>query len=113
MLVPDILQLTITGIITMSFFMRTRPSFDVRQANFYMASLFYAITFLMINGLPEMAFTIARLSGFYKQRDLHFYPAWAYAIPASILKIPLSLIESLVWTLLTYYVTGYSPEAKR
>ncbi|KAH7655207.1 P-loop containing nucleoside triphosphate hydrolase protein [Dioscorea alata] len=110
----DFLQeLTITGIITMSFFMRTRPSFDVQQANFYMASLFYAITFLMINGLPEMAFTIARLSGFYKQRDLHFYPAWAYAIPASILKIPLSLIESLVWTLLTYYVTGYSPEAKR
>lgn len=106
-------QLTITGIITMSFFMRTRPSFDVQQANFYMASLFYAITFLMINGLPEMAFTIARLSGFYKQRDLHFYPAWAYAIPASILKIPISLIESLVWTSLTYYVTGYSPEAKR
>ncbi|KAJ0976464.1 hypothetical protein J5N97_018429 [Dioscorea zingiberensis] len=108
-----LIQLAVTGIIAMSFFMRTRPGFDVKQADFYLGSLFYVITFLNINGLPEMAFTIARLPGFYKQRDLHFYPAWAYAIPTIILKIPISLIESLVWTLLTYHVTGYSPEAER
>ncbi|KAJ0976465.1 hypothetical protein J5N97_018430 [Dioscorea zingiberensis] len=108
-----LIQLAVTGIIAMSFFMRTGPGFDVKQADFYLGSLFYVITFLMINGLPEMAFTITTLPGFYKQRDLHFYPAWAYAIPTIILKIPISLIESLVWTSLTYYVIGYSPEAER
>ncbi|KAJ0976462.1 hypothetical protein J5N97_018427 [Dioscorea zingiberensis] len=108
-----LIQLAVTGIIVMSLFMRRRPGFDVKLANSYLGSLFYAITFLMINGVPEMAFTIARLPGFYKQRDLHFYPAWAYAIPTIILKIPISLIESLVWTSLTYYVIGYSPEAER
>ncbi|KAI7743637.1 hypothetical protein M8C21_012059 [Ambrosia artemisiifolia] len=54
--------------------------------------------------------TVSRLPIFYKQRDMYFYPAWAYAIPASILKIPLSLLESTIWTCLTYYVIGYSPE---
>ncbi|GMY22086.1 pleiotropic drug resistance protein 3-like isoform X1 [Fagus crenata] len=42
-----------------------------------------------------------------------FYPAWAYAIPSSVLKVPLSFVESLVWTSLTYYVIGYSPEIQR
>ncbi|KAK2634606.1 hypothetical protein Ddye_029398 [Dipteronia dyeriana] len=46
-------------------------------------------------------------------KGVGFYPAWAYEIPATVLKIPLSLIESLVWTSLTYYVIGYSPEVWR
>ncbi|KAL0006434.1 hypothetical protein SO802_013995, partial [Lithocarpus litseifolius] len=32
---------------------------------------------------------------------------------SSILKVPISFVESLVWTCLTYYVIGYSPEAER
>ncbi|KAF3961647.1 hypothetical protein CMV_013749 [Castanea mollissima] len=61
----------------------------------------------------ELAMTLQRLDVFYKQKEFCFYPAWAYAIPASVLKVPLSFVESLVWTSLTYYVIGYSPEAKR
>jgi hypothetical protein len=57
--------------------------------------------------------TTSRLAVFYKQRELYFYPAWAYAIPAAILKVPLSLMEAFVWTALTYYVIGYSPELER
>ncbi|RZR88507.1 hypothetical protein BHM03_00016103 [Ensete ventricosum] len=67
----------------------------------------------MVNGFPELAMTVSRLPVFYKQRDYYFYPAWAYAIPSAILKIPISLVESLVWTSITYYVIGYSPEAVR
>jgi hypothetical protein len=53
------------------------------------------------------------LAVFYKQRELYFYPTWAYAISAAILKVPLSLMEAFVWTALTYYVIGYSPELER
>ncbi|CAK7326251.1 unnamed protein product [Dovyalis caffra] len=35
------------------------------------------------------------------------------AIHATILKIPLSFVEAFVWTTLTYYVIGYSPEVGR
>ncbi|KAE9452206.1 hypothetical protein C3L33_15880, partial [Rhododendron williamsianum] len=65
------------------------------------------------DGFPELFMTVTRLAVFYKQRDLYFYPAWSYAIPSTILKVPLSLLEALIWTSLTYYVIGYSPEPGR
>lgn len=99
--------------ITMTVYLRTRMGVDIVHANYYMGSLFFALLLLMVNGFPELAMTVSRLPVFYKQRDFFFYPAWAYAIPATILKIPISLIESLIWTSLTYYVIGYSPEASR
>lgn len=86
---------------------------DIVHANYYLGSLFYSLVILLVDGYPELSMTVSRLAVFYKQRDLCFYPAWAYTIPATILKIPLSFVESLVWTSLTYYVIGYSPEFGR
>lgn len=107
------LQLVFTALITMTVFLRTRMSIDVFHANYYMGSLFYALVILVVDGIPELSMTVSRLAVFYKQKELCFYPAWAYAIPASILKLPLSLLESVVWTSLTYYVIGYTPQAGR
>lgn len=86
---------------------------DLQHASYYMGALFYALIILVVDAIPEMEMTIQRLEVFYKQKELHFYPAWTYVIPTTILKVPLSLVESLIWTSLTYYVIGYSPEASR
>ncbi|KAK3017007.1 hypothetical protein RJ639_006573 [Escallonia herrerae] len=107
------LSLFIIASITMTVFLRTRMDVDVVHANYYLGSLFYSLVILLVDGFPELSMTVARLSVFYKQRELYFYPAWAYAIPATLLKVPLSLVVALVWTSLTYYVIGYSPEAGR
>ncbi|CAN1217741.1 ABC transporter G family member 33, partial [Linum perenne] len=107
------IQLLITAIITMTVFLGTRMDVDVVHANLYMGSLFYGLVILVTDGIPELPMTVQRLQVFHKQKDLYFYPAWAYAIPASLLKVPISFVESLVWTCLTYYVIGYSPEATR
>nr|XP_043619509.1 pleiotropic drug resistance protein 3-like isoform X2 [Erigeron canadensis] len=107
------IQLIIMAVITMTVFLRTRLKVDITDANYYLGSLFYALIILVAEGFPESAMTLARLPIFYKQRDMYFYPAWAYAIPASILKIPLSILEAAIWTGLTYYVIGYSPEPGR
>ncbi|XP_071698349.1 pleiotropic drug resistance protein 3-like [Rutidosis leptorrhynchoides] len=106
-------QLIFIAVITMTVFLRTRLNADILDANYYLGSLFYALTILLVDGIPETGMTVARLPVFYEQRDLCFYPAWAYAIPASILKIPLSVLEATIWTCLTYYVIGYSPEPER
>ncbi|XP_020241545.1 pleiotropic drug resistance protein 3-like [Asparagus officinalis] len=106
-------QLSLTAIITMTVFLRTRLGVDVFHANSYLGALFYTLIINMVNGFPELAMTVSRLPVLYKQRDFYFYPAWAYAIPAFLLKFPISLIESLVWTSITYYGIGYSPEAVR
>ncbi|KAK1570799.1 hypothetical protein Q3G72_007162 [Acer saccharum] len=86
-------QLIISAIITMTVFLRTRLDINVFDANYYMGALFFALILLLVDGIPELAMTLARLEVFYKQKELRFYPAWAYAIPATVLKIPLSLIE--------------------
>ncbi|XP_039114164.1 pleiotropic drug resistance protein 3-like isoform X2 [Dioscorea cayenensis subsp. rotundata] len=106
-------QLAIMASICMSVFLRSDMVLDVVHADHLMSSLFFTIMVLMVNGLPELTMTVSRLPCFYKQRDFHFYPAWAYAIPATISKIPISLIESLIWTSVTYYGIGYSPEPVR
>ena len=107
------LQLVIIASIAMTVFLRTEMAVDTIHANYYMGSLFYALLILLVDGFPELPMTVSRLAVFYKQKDLFFYPAWAYAIPSAILKVPLSFLEAFVWTALTYYVIGYSPEVGR
>ncbi|RZC48744.1 hypothetical protein C5167_017175 [Papaver somniferum] len=106
-------QLVFIAFVTMTVFLRTRMHVDVIHANYYLGALFYALMILLFDGFPELSMTVSRLAVFYKQRELCFYPAWAYAVPAAILKIPLSLLEAIVWTVLTYYVIGFSPEFGR
>lgn len=107
------MQLVVTAIITMTVFIRTRTNLDDIHANFYMSSLFYALVRLVTNGVSEVSMTYSRLPVFYKQRDFYFYPAWTYAIPAFIIKIPFSFLDAFLWTVLTYYVIGYTPEPER
>ncbi|TXG71485.1 hypothetical protein EZV62_000064 [Acer yangbiense] len=106
-------QLVIIASITMTVFLRTQMAVDLIHANFYMGALFYSLVILLVDGFPELNMTVSRIAVFYKHRELCFYPAWAYAIPATILKLPLSFLEAFVWTALTYYVIGYSPEVRR
>ncbi|KAL0927355.1 hypothetical protein M5K25_001518 [Dendrobium thyrsiflorum] len=101
----------IVAIITMTVFLRMQVTIDLEHSSYYVSSFYYTITRIMANGIEELYLSIVRLPVFYKQRDL--YPAWAYTIPISLLKIPLSLVESFIWTTLTYYVIGYAPELQR
>ncbi|ERN15919.1 hypothetical protein AMTR_s00039p00224920 [Amborella trichopoda] len=106
-------QLVIIAFITMTVFLRTRLKVDVVHANYYLGALFFSLIIMTVDGFPELAMTVSRLPMFYKQRDFYFYPAWAYALPGFILKLPHSLIVSIIWTCITYFVIGYSPEPGR
>ncbi|RVW58199.1 Pleiotropic drug resistance protein 1 [Vitis vinifera] len=48
-----------------------------------------------------------------RQRDLLFYPAWAYALPTWVLRIPITFVEVGVWVFITYYVIGFDPNVER
>ncbi|KAK4559504.1 hypothetical protein RGQ29_008643 [Quercus rubra] len=106
-------QLLFVGMVTMTVFIRSRMSIDLVHASSYMGAMFYTLIRFICLGLPELSLTASRLAVFYKQRDFYFYPAWTYFIPAAILKIPFSLLDAFLWTSLTYYVIGYSPELER
>ncbi|KAI9107579.1 hypothetical protein K1719_021616 [Acacia pycnantha] len=107
-------QLTIMAFIAMTLFFRTNMHRDtVTDGGVYTGALFFTLVMIMFNGMSEISMTIAKLPVFYKQRDLLFYPSWAYAIPSWILKIPITFLEVAVWTFLTYYVIGFDPNVGR
>ena len=85
----------------------------VMDGGIYLGALFFAVIVAMYNGMSELNMAIMRLPVFYKQRDLLFYPSWAYSIPIWILNIPISFIEAAIWVSLTYYVIGFDPNFER
>ncbi|KAJ4718242.1 Pleiotropic drug resistance ABC transporter [Melia azedarach] len=107
-------QLIIMALLGMTIFFRTKmPKDSLNDGVIYTGALFFGVVMIMFNGMSEISMTIVKLPIFYKQRDLLFYPSWAYAIPSWILKIPISFAEVAVWVFLTYYVIGFDPNVGR
>ncbi|KAK7277246.1 hypothetical protein RIF29_18397 [Crotalaria pallida] len=107
-------QITIMSIITMTVFLRTEMKHgQLGDGGKYYGALFFSLINVMFNGAAELAMTLVRLPVFFKQRDFLFYPAWAFALPIWVLRIPLSLLESGLWVFLTYYTIGFAPAASR
>lgn len=50
---------------------------------------------------------------FFKQRDNLFFPAWAFVLPSTLVRFPISLIESLLWTVFTYFEISLTLDAGR
>ncbi|KAJ0964794.1 hypothetical protein J5N97_025932 [Dioscorea zingiberensis] len=107
-------QIIITAIIESTVFFRTRMHARNEDDGFtYIGALLFGLIVNMFNGFAELSLSISRLPVFYKHRDLLFYPAWVFTLPNAVLRIPISILESIVWTVMTYYVIGYAPEASR
>ncbi|KAB1204550.1 Pleiotropic drug resistance protein 1 [Morella rubra] len=107
-------QLILMASLTMTLFLRTNMHRDtVADGGIYMGAMFFTIIIIMFNGFSELAMTLMKLPVFYKQRDLLFYPSWAYALPTWILKIPITLVEVAIWVAMTYYVIGFDPNIER
>jgi hypothetical protein len=104
----------VVSIIAMTLFFRTKMKHDtIADGGLYMGALFFGVLMIMFNGFTEMALTVFKLPVFFKQRDLLFFPAWAYTIPSWILKIPITFIEVGGYVFMTYYVIGFDPNAGR
>ncbi|XP_047980652.1 pleiotropic drug resistance protein 2-like [Salvia hispanica] len=107
-------QITIMATIALTVFLRTEmKTGQVEDAAKFWGALFFSLINIMFNGMQELAMTVFRLPVFYKQRDSLFYPAWAFALPFWALRIPLSVLESGLWVVLTYYTIGFAPSAAR
>ncbi|CAN4105847.1 unnamed protein product [Withania somnifera] len=107
-------QITVMSIIAFTVFFRTEmKAGQIADGGKFYGALFFSLINVMFNGTAELALTIFRLPVFFKQRDSLFYPAWAFALPIWLLRIPLSLTESFIWIVLTYYTIGFAPAASR
>ncbi|PKI46766.1 hypothetical protein CRG98_032838 [Punica granatum] len=110
----NLIQLAIMAFIGMTVFLKTNMHRNtILDGGVYTGALFLSVTVIMFNGMSELSMTLAKLHVFYKQRDLLFFPAWSYALPTWILKIPIAFMEVSVWVFITYYVIGFDPDVGR
>lgn len=61
----------------------------------------------------RVAVQLGNISVFYKQRSNLFYPVTSYSLPTILLRIPLSTISAMLWTVMTYFVVGFAPDPGR
>ncbi|XP_050286374.1 pleiotropic drug resistance protein 1-like [Quercus robur] len=109
-----IAQLILMALITSTLFLRTEMHRDsINDGGIYTGALYFSVIMIMFNGMADLPMTIDWLPVYYKQRDLLFFPPWAYALPTWILKIPVSCVEVAVWECITYYTIGFDPYVGR
>lgn len=107
-------QIIIMAVIASTVFLRTEMDTRNESDGFvYVGALLFTIIVNMFNGFSELAMMIQRLPVFHKQRDLLFHPAWTFTLPKFLLGVPISVMESVVWLVVTYYTIGFAPEATR
>jgi hypothetical protein len=103
-------QLTLLAFVISTLFLRTTmKQKSVLDASKYFGALFIAVMIVNFNGMVEITMTVKRLPTFYKQRELLALPGWALIILVFLISIPISLLQTGLWTILTYYVIGYAP----
>lgn len=108
------MQITLIALITMTVFLRTEMDYkNPADGAKYMGVPFFGLVNVMFNGLAELKKTIMRLPVFYKQRDAMFFPTWAFSLATFIMRVPVSMIESFVWVIFTYYTVGLAPSFGR
>jgi hypothetical protein len=107
-------QLILLATITMTLFIRTKMHHDsVIDGDIHLGVLVVIVMVVVFNGMSELGLTVFRLPVFFKQRNLRFYPAWAYTIPSWIIMVPISFIEVGAFVFVAYYVIGFDPSVAR
>lgn len=102
------------GIITGTLFLKQHLSTDsINDGTLYLGLIFFSIVNSMFSSYAEQTLMIMSLHVFFKQRAAQFFPAWAFALPTTLLRIPGSILQSVVWSVLVYWLTGLAPGADR
>ncbi|CAM6083756.1 unnamed protein product [Calypogeia fissa] len=107
-------QNALMAVVSMLIFLRTTMHRDsVDEAQVYAGAIFFGIISIMFNGYAELSMMIIRLPVFYRQRDMLFFPAWCYTVSTWILSIPISIVATITWCIITYYTIGFAPNVSR
>ncbi|XVF49256.1 hypothetical protein PTKIN_Ptkin03bG0253800 [Pterospermum kingtungense] len=109
-----IFQLELSAVIVATVFVQGRKHHStIEDGTVYLGALFFVLNAITFSGFFELPLTIDKLPIFYKQRDLLFYPSWAFSLPSSVLGIPVSVFEVALWVAITYFVMGFDPTVTR
>eukprot|EP00891_Asterochloris_glomerata_P009650 jgi/Astpho2/9650/Aster-03918 len=107
-------QVVIMALISATLYLRTHiHPVSPQDGNEILGYLFFTMLIMLFNGIAEMSMTVERLSVFHKQRNNHFYDAFSFVMPGTIMRLPYSLLEAVVWTVLSYFPVGLAGQPDR
>ena len=91
---PISFQIEFSAIVVATVFVQMGKRHDSPEdGTVRLGAIYIGIYLIIFSGFSELPVAISRLPVFYKQRDLHFYPAWVYVLPSMLVGIPVSMIE--------------------
>ncbi|KAK9815874.1 hypothetical protein WJX72_011087 [[Myrmecia] bisecta] len=88
-----------------------RGSQSVNDGVQVLGVLYYSCMYMILDSVPEVAITLERKDVFYKQRNIFMFPAWSYAVPLTLMDLPILLLEVLPYTILVYWIAGFAATA--
>ena len=97
-----IIQTIVLGLITGSLFYQLPITFEGSRS--YFGACFMTVLFLTFGGFPQMPMTLIMKQTWYKHRDNLFIPAYAQGLAIAIVQIPISVLESVIFSLIMYFM---------
>ncbi|KXZ50445.1 hypothetical protein GPECTOR_16g619 [Gonium pectorale] len=100
-----IVQVTVLGLITGSLFYNQGVSLNASRTIF--GACFMSVLFMSFSGFLQVPLTMELKKLWYKHRSSAFYPAYAQGIAMAVTQLPISAIESAVFSLIIYFMVGF------
>lgn len=66
------------------------------------------VLFFSFGGMPQLAMALQNRTVWFKQRESNLYSATAYAWCMSLVQLPLSIVEAVIFVTITYFMIGFS-----
>jgi len=99
-------NLVVGGIVGLVFM-----DLSMEQVQSKLGVIFLTMTNLGFIGLSTMPDGFALRGVFYKQRDANFYPTFAYGLAQSLVNLPVSLANVLIFSSIVYWLAGLTRDA--
>ena len=114
------IQAVLMGLIIATLFASVAPpalddpnySTDVfSQGRKTIALMVLSLMYISMSSMPSIGFVFNTKRVFYKHRDNRFFPTWSYVVGLMLAQVLPSTIESLLFTLVVYFISGLTKSA--
>ena len=120
--IARVVQAVVIGLIISSLFASVAPpsvddenySSDVfSQGRKSISLCVLSVIYISMSSMPALGFVFNTKRVFYKQRDNHFFPSWAYVVGLLLAQVVPSTLESVLFAVVVYFISGLTRTVSR
>ncbi|GLI71055.1 hypothetical protein VaNZ11_015971 [Volvox africanus] len=100
-----LMQVIVLGLLTGSLFYNQGVSLIASRTMF--GACFMSTLFMSFGGFPQLPVTMELKKVWFKHRAAGFYPAYAQGMAMALSQLPLSILESVIFSLIMYFLVNF------